>query len=157
MRNLILLAIATIFLSGCNQPQKAKEEKSTQKGQVNDLVDKSVTLSVEPSVFLLSKLPETITTTMANTTEDTITTGLQYKIESYQNNKWKEISPNDMLFQDLGWQLKPTDTQNFTKKLYKDQIEYKAGKYRIVKHYLKSDYQKTRERFTVYAEFDIEE
>jgi len=155
MKNLILLVIATTLLLSCKQPKKAKEGESTR--QVKNIVDKSVTLSVEPAVLLLSALPDAITTTMTNNTEDTITTGLQYEIEKYKNNEWNEIAPEGIVFEDLGWQLKPTDTQNFTKKLYKDQIEYKAGKYRIVKHYLKSDYQKTRERFNVYAEFTIED
>lgn len=156
MKKLILLIISTILLSSCNQQTKAKEEPSAKNEQVNDIADKTVSLSVEPNVFKRSEIPDAVTVTMANNTNDTITTGLHYQIENYENNGWKEVSPKDIVFNDLGWRLKPADSENFEKKLYKAQINYKPGKYRIVKYYLKSDYQKTKEHFDVYAEFEVE-
>ncbi|MEQ7802049.1 immunoglobulin-like domain-containing protein [Pedobacter sp. ASV1-7] len=157
MKKLILLIISTTLLFSCQyQPTKNSEEKSTENEQVNDIADKTVSLSVEPNVFKLSEIPDSVSITMTNNTNDTITTGLHYQIEQYQKNHWKEISPKDMLFQDLGWKLKPSGTENFKKNLYKDQISYKSGKYRIIKYYLNSDYQKTKENFKVYAEFNIE-
>lgn len=156
MKKLILLIISTSFLLGCNQQTKAKEEQSTQSELVNDIVDKTVLLSIEPNVFKRSEIPDAVTVTMANNTNDTITTGLQYQIENYEKNEWKEVSPKDIVFHDLGWRLKPADRENFEKKLYKARINYKPGKYRIVKYYLKSDYQKTKEDFKAYAEFEVE-
>lgn len=160
MKNLILLIISTTLLFSCNQPKKEekqsiKKERPIQNEQT-DVMDKSVSLSVKPDVFKLSDIPDTVIVKMTNNTNDTISTGLHYKIENYEKNEWKEIMPKDIVFNDLGWRLKPTDSENFEKKLYKDQINYKAGRYRIVKYYLKSDYQETKENFNVYAEFKVE-
>lgn len=154
MKTLILLIISTTFLLSCNQTRQ--EEQSTKKEQVNSVMGKSVSLSAKPNVFKLSELPGTVTVTMTNNTNDTITTGLHYQIENYENNEWKEISPKDIMFHDLGFQLKPTETESFEKKLYKDLINYKMGTYRIVKYYLNSDYQKSKEDFNVYAEFEVQ-
>ncbi|RWW91959.1 hypothetical protein EPI11_17175 [Flavobacterium cerinum] len=156
MKNLILFIISTTLLLSCTQTKQKEEEQLDKNEQVKDVIGKSVSLSVKPNVFKLSELPDTVTITMTNNTTDTITTGLHYYIEKLENKEWKEISPKDMLFHDLGWQLRPTDTKNFEKKLYKDQISYKVGKYRIVKYYLNSDYQKTKKDFHMYAEFEVE-
>ncbi|RZJ91784.1 MAG: hypothetical protein EOO20_04105 [Chryseobacterium sp.] len=155
MKNLILLIISSTLLLSCNQTKKGVGEQSSNKEQVNDIKDKSVLLSLEPNLFKLSEIPDTVTLTITNNTSDTITTGLYYQIESFENNEWKEVSPKDMVFHDLGWKLKPSDTENFQMKLYKDQIDYRAGKYRIVKYYLNSDYRKTKEKQNVYGEFEI--
>ena len=138
----------------CNQDKK-EEEQSSKKEKGNDVEDGLVSLSIEPNVIKLSEIPDTIKATISNITNDTITTGLHYHIENYQNSVWKEVSPKDMAFHDLGWRLKPTESEIFDKKLYKDQINYKAGKYRIVKYYLNSDYKKTRKSHNVYGEFEI--
>lgn len=155
MRKFILLIISTAFLLGCNQTIKGREEKPTENKQTNDVVDTSVSLSIEPNIFKLSELPEMLKVTITNNTNDTITTGLHYRIENYKNNEWEQVSP-DQVFVDLGIILKPSDSHTFDKKLLSKQIDYKVGKYRIVKHYLKSDYQKTREKFNVYAEFEVD-
>ena len=154
MKNFILLITSIIFLLSCNRTKK-EGEQPIKKEQINNREKKSVSLSVEPTVFKLSEIPDTLKVTMTNNTNDTITTGLHYWIENYEHYKWKEISPKDITFNDIGWQLKPNETENFAKKLYKDQINYKVGKYRIVKYYLNSDYQKTRESHNVYGEFEI--
>ncbi|MBL3547385.1 immunoglobulin-like domain-containing protein [Chryseobacterium sp. KMC2] len=154
MKTLILLIISSTLLLSCNQNKK-KEEQSTTKEQVNDVVDKTVSLSIEPKIFKLSEIPDILKVTISNNTNDTITTGVHYQIENYQNNVWKEVSPKDIVFEDLGWRLKPAESEDFDKKLYKDQINYKAGKYRIVKYYLNSDYQTTKETHNVYGEFEI--
>lgn len=155
MNKLILLIISTTFLLSCDQTKKAKEEQSTKNELVNDIGEKTVLLSIEPNVFKLSEIPDTVTVTMTNNTNDTITTGLRYQIEKYEKNEWREISPKNVMFHDLGWRLKPANSENFEKHLYKAQINYKAGKYRIVKYYLKSDYQKTKKDFNVYAGFEV--
>lgn len=92
---------------------------------------------------------------MTNNTNDTITTGLHYQIEQYKDNEWIKVSP-DQFFYDLGILLRPSDFHTFDKKLLRKQIEYKVGAYRIKKYYLKSDYQKERKSFNVYAAFNIE-
>ena len=81
--------------------------------------------------------------------------GYVIKLKIMKDNERKVISPKDILFHDLGWRLKPSESENFNMKLYKDQINYKTGKYRIVKYYLNSDYQKTKETHNVYGQFDI--
>lgn len=155
IRTLILLMITTIFLSSCNQTKNDKKGKSIENKQTKNIVSKTVSLSVEPNVFKLSELPETVEVTMTNNTNDTITTGLHYQIEHYKNNEWIEVSP-DQFFQDLGYRLTPSDFHTFDKRLLTEQIDYNVGKFRIVKYYLKFDYQKTKTDFKVYAEFNIE-
>ncbi|WP_286778697.1 MULTISPECIES: immunoglobulin-like domain-containing protein [Sphingobacterium] len=154
MRYFILLTISAILLLACNQT-KREENRTVRKEQINVIEDKSVALSVEPDIFMLSDIPDTIMVKITNNTNDTISTGLHYRIECYENDKWKEVSPKDILFHDLGWRLKPTESENFEKKLFKDKINYKTGKYRIVKYYLKSDYQKTKKTYNIYGYFEI--
>lgn len=156
MKNIILLIVSTTILLSCNQTKKEEKQSIKNEPVKNNVLGKSVSLFVEQNLFKLHELPEAVTVTITNNSDDTITTGLHYQIEYNENNDWQEISPKDMVFHDLGWQLKPTDTEKFEKKLFKDQINYKVGTYRIVKYYLKSDYQKTKENNNVYAEFRIE-
>ena len=80
VRNLILLVVSSTLLFSCNQINK-QEEQTTKMEQVNDKEDKSISLSVDPKVFILSQIPDTIKVIMTN---DTITTGLRYQIENYE-------------------------------------------------------------------------
>lgn len=98
-----------------------------------------------------------MTVKITNNTNDTITTGLHFCIERFEADRWKVVSPKDIEFPDLGWRIVPDGSETFTKKLYKDRIHYTAGRYRVVKHYLKSDYMQTRKSFEIFAEFDIRE
>lgn len=148
--------ISTTILLSCNQIKNNKKKKSIENKQTKDIIIETVSLSVEPNVFKLSELPEKVEVTMTNNTNDTITTGLHYQIEHYKNNEWIEVSP-DQFFHDLGYKLIPSDFHTFDKKLLTKQIDYNVGKYRIVKYYLKSDYQKAKKDFKVYAEFNIEQ
>ena len=159
MKNLFILILSTTFLLSCNQIKSNNEKTATNDNneQVADTTNKVVYLTAERATIKLSAIPESINVIMTNNTTDTITTGLHYSIEKLIGYDWQEVSPKDIVFNDLGWRLKPTDTENFEKKLFKDQIDYKPGKYRIVKYYLKSDYQKTKQNYNIYAEFNIEE
>ena len=159
MKKLSILITSLVLLLSCNQTKSNNEttRPNDNSVQVADTISKTVKLSAQPEILKLSALPDSITVLMTNNITDTITTGLHYSIEIQEANEWKEISPKDIVFNDLGWRLKPNDTESFAKKLYKDQIDYKAGKYRIVKHYLKSDYLQTKEDYTVLAKFSIEE
>lgn len=158
MKKTFLLAISTLILLSCNQKASNTAEKtdSNEQNQTESVDKPSVSLSVEPKTLKLTELPDTIQVKMSNNSSDTITTGLQYSIEKSEGNQWNEVSPKDIVFQDLGCTLNPTDTEIFEKNLYKDKIKYEVGEYRIVKYYLKSDFQKTKERFDVFAEFEIE-
>ena len=151
----ILLMVFTTILLSCNQTRNDKKEKSNENKQSKNVLNDTISLSVKPNVLKLSELPNLVEVTMTNNTNDTITTGLYYRIEYYYKNHWNEVSP-DQLFHDLGWTLIPSSFHTFETKLLPDTINYKTGKYRIVKYYLKSDYQKTRKDFNVYAEFNIE-
>jgi len=146
----------TILLS-CNQLKSDKEADPTDNNneQKGDTINGIVKLSLEPVEFKLFQLPDTIKVTMTNSTKDTITTGEYYRIEKLGGNEWTEISAKDMAFHDIGYDLRPNDTKIFIKYLFKNKNNYKAGKYRVVKYYLKSDYHKTKKNFNVYAEFDI--
>lgn len=158
MKNILILVLSAVFLLSCNQRNDNKEVHTDDNNVKSaDTISKMVNLSAQPETLKLSALPDSITVILTNNTTDTITTGLHYSIEKQQANEWNEVSPKDIVFHDLGWHIKPNDTESFVKKLYKDQIDYKAGKYRIVKYYLKSNYQQTKENYNIYAEFNIEE
>lgn len=165
MKTLILLLVSTTILWG-GTPQTEND---------------SVSLSVKPNVFELSELPETVEVTLTNNTYSTISAGLRYWIEKYEtcmncraqkdmnnsgklpchkeincsneNSGWKKVSP-EHFFDDIGYNLAPSVFYTYDKDLFTEEIEYKIGKYRIVKYYLKSDGQKTQD-FNVYAEFEI--
>lgn len=154
-KTLVILIISITTLQSCNKTKNDNTEKSYQNEQAEKVLNKTVSLSVKPDNFKLFELPELVKVTMTNNTNDTITTGLYYRIEFYENNEWKVISP-EQFFEDLGWTLKPSDFHIFETKLLTEQIDYKPGKYRIVKYYLKSDYQNTKEELNIYAEFNIE-
>lgn len=151
---ILLMLPATILLS-CNQTRNDKKEKSHENKQVKNVLNDMVLLSVKPNVLKLSELPNLVEVIITNNTNDTITTGLHYRIEHYEKNEWNEVSP-EQPFHDLGWTLIPSGFHPFETKLLPDKINYKTGKYRIVKYYLKSDYQNTKKDFNVYAEFNIE-
>lgn len=153
MRKICILAILTIFLGSCNKTDKNKGLEDNE--QLTDTITKAVTLSVKPDNLKLAAIPEVLTVTMTNTTNDTITTGQNYHIEHFQNDKWEKISP-DQVFNDIGYMITFGKSKVFDVRLLKDQISYNKGKYRVVKYYLKSDYQKTKENFNVYSEFNIE-
>ncbi|NGM64822.1 immunoglobulin-like domain-containing protein [Sphingobacterium sp. SGR-19] len=137
MKNFILIIISATFLSS-NTP----------------IQEETVTLSVKPTVFNLSQLPETVEVTMINNTRETILAGLHYWIERFENNKWVKVSP-DQVFEDVGYNFSPSVFYTYEKNLFREEIDYKVGKYRIVKYYLKSDYQKPEEEVKVYAEFYV--
>lgn len=120
------------------------------------LLHKGVQLTVDPKVFQHAAIPNVLSVHMLNNSSDTIITGLHYQIEYFENQQWKDILPKNLLFNDLGWELKPQQSKNFEKELYKDSLAYKAGKYRIVKHYVKTSFQKKNENFVVYGSFVIE-
>lgn len=146
---------AISVLWSCHQIRNTEKEKPHKNIRAEKVLRESVSLSVKPNVFTLAKLPDQVEVTLLNHTMDTITTGLHYSIEHYEKNEWKEVSP-ELIFHDLGWTILPADSHTFEKKLLPDKINYKVGKYRVVKHYLKNDYLKTRKEFKVYGAFNIE-
>lgn len=157
MAKFILLTISTIFFLGCNHSKNNNQaqQNETQVKIVADSIKQTVTMSVEPNVFELSLVPGIVIVKMTNNTKDTITTGEYYHIEHFDNNQWLKISP-DQSFIDIGFSLYEGYSKSFEVNLLKEQIDYKVGKYRIVKQYSKPDHQKTKEDFYVFAEFYIE-
>lgn len=157
MKNKLILVVSIVFLISCGQGKSNNEANllNNKEQLVDTDTTETVQLAVEPEVLKLSALPDSIKVTMSNNTRDTITTGLYYSIEKLKDDGWYEVSPKNIVFQDLGWQLKPNASEAFAKKLYKDVIHYETGKYRVVKYYLKSDYTQTKKRYDVYAEFNI--
>jgi hypothetical protein len=155
---ILLILITTTFFVSCNQTKNNNTDNvsETKNTQENNTINRVVALSLEPNVFKLEKLPETLNVKMSNNTNDTITTGLHYRIEAFENNKWTEVSPKDMTFNDIGYILPKNDFRDFDTWLLKEQINYKIGRYRIVKYYLRPDYFKTKESHDVYVEFRIE-
>ncbi|PRD54462.1 immunoglobulin-like domain-containing protein [Sphingobacterium gobiense] len=137
MGKFILLIMSAIFLSS-NTP----------------IQEESVTLSVTPGVFNLPELPETVEVTMINNTKETISAGLHYWIEFYENEEWIKVSP-EQTFEDISYNFSPSVFYTYEKDLFTEQIDYRVGNYRIVKFYLKSDYQETKEVFNVYVEFTV--
>lgn len=39
----------------------------------------------------------------------------------------EEVSPKDIMFQEIAWRLKPGDAKTFEKNLYMDRINYESG------------------------------
>lgn len=159
MKKIIILAISTVLFLSCNQTtnesnRNAIENQGTEATKTDN---STVQLSAGQKTLKLSQLPESIDVAMTNNTTDTITTGLHYNIQKFDANEWKEVSPNDIVFHDIGFRLRPNEKKNFETKLYKNQIDYTTGEYRVVKYYLMSDYQETKQRFDVYAEFTVED
>lgn len=152
MKKIIALTIPIFFLLSCKQTKNESEKIYNH----NKTEDKNVELTIEPTSFRLSSLPEIVEIKMKNKTSDTITTGEYYQIEKLEEDKWINILPKDMSFPDIGYDLKPLDNKIFKEKLLKNKISYNSGKYRVVKYYVRPDYQNTREKINIYAEFEIE-
>lgn len=152
MKKIIALTIPIFFLLSCKQTKNESEKIYNH----NKTEDKNVELTIEPTSFRLSSLPEIVEIKMKNKTSDTITTGEYYQIEKLEEDKWINILPKDMSFRDIGYDLKPLDNKIFKEKLLKNKISYNSGKYRVVKYYVRPDYQNTREKINIYAEFEIE-
>ncbi|MGV6946766.1 immunoglobulin-like domain-containing protein [Sphingobacterium kyonggiense] len=159
MRKSSILIISAILILGCGQSKGGNETSRTNRATVQELesTNRTVELTAQPATLKISELPDSITVKVTNNTNDTITTGLLYRIERFEADGWKDVSPKDIVIPDLGWRIVPNGSETFTKKLYKDRINYTAGKYRILKDYIKSDYQKRRKKFNVSGEFNIEE
>src|SRR5690606_24049608 len=137
MKKFILLIISATFLSSSTSKQ-----------------EEIVSLLVTPNVLDLSELPETVEVTMINNTQETVSAGLHYWIEHYENSKWVRVSP-EQVFEDIGYNFSPSVFYTYEKNLFREEIDYKVGKYRIAKYYLKSNYQETKEKFRVYTEFCV--
>lgn len=161
MRKPSLLIASLVVLLSCDQTTAKKDfavaNNTPNEQQTAVHTAKTVGLIVEPATLKLSALPENIKATMINNTTDTIMTGLHYSIEKSEDGQWNEVSPDGIVFHDLGWRLKPSHRKSFEKNLYKDQVKFTVGAYRIVKYYLKSDYSDTKKTLHVYAEFNITE
>jgi hypothetical protein len=157
-RKSILWILAVVFMQSCSQPDNKAEERTDEKtAQESSTTGSSVTLSIESESFPYAKIPEEVQVRMTNHTTDTIITGMHYRIEVLNDNKWSVISPDDMFFIEIAYELKPAEERSFDTPLLTDRILYKAGKYRIVKYYIPSGYQNERiESHDLYAEFSIE-
>lgn len=157
MKKNIILVIFAIVLLSCNQTKTDKSVNPTNNisEQKSDSNNQTVILSLEFAELKLSELPDAIKVTMTNNTNDTITTGEHFRVEKFEHNEWIDFTPKDIAFRDIGYDLNPNGAKTFNENLFKNQIDYKLGKYRIAKSYLKSDYQETKEDFNIYAEFEI--
>ena len=157
MEKNIILIISAIVLLSCNQTKTNQSENPADviSEQKSDTTDPTLKLSLVSAELKLSELPDAIKVTMTNNTNDTITTGEHFRIEKFENNEWIDFTPKDIAFNDIGYELKPYGVKTFHENLFKNKIDYKPGKYRIVKYYFTSDYQQTNEDFNIYAEFEI--
>ena len=164
---LLMIAVLSMLFYQCENKDKSDSKENEEVDlsyypveeeikQAKNVLNETVSLSLERSVFKLSKVPTVVKVKITNNTNDTITTGLYYQIENYEKNEWKEVSPPDQFFDLIGFRLTPSDSHTLEKRLLPDKIDYKTGKYRIVKDYIKSDYEKTKKNFHVYTEFKIE-
>lgn len=153
---LLLLGITAIIWS-CQQSSQTDSPKASdpQTGIVSDAPREDVTFSVEPNVFKLSHLPDSVQAKISNHTTDTLVTGVGYHIEMLEDDRWSVVSP-ERGFIAVGILLLPASDKLFTKQLLKDEIPYKVGKYRLVKYYVREDFQQTREQSFLYAPFTIE-
>ncbi|HLS94970.1 MAG TPA: immunoglobulin-like domain-containing protein [Sphingobacterium sp.] len=158
MKNSLLLFVLAAILWSCGQGGNNNDRRSSghRNGSKADTVRQGVTFSVQPDVFKRSTLPDSVQVKISNNTTDTLITGVSYHIEMLENGKWTVVSPDDMVFISIGVLIPPSSDQFFTKGMLKDQIPYRTGEYRIVKPYVKGNFQKTREEHFLYAPFTIE-
>ena len=116
-KTLSLLMILTTTLQSCNQTKNDNSEKPNKYEQTKNIINEIVSLSVKPNILKLSELPNFIEVTMTNNSNDTITTGLYYRIEYYNNNQWNEVS-SEQVFEDLGWKIKPSSSHTFKNEIF---------------------------------------
>lgn len=156
MKIIWTIILAVIFVS-CGQSENSQSSTSPVKNEAQEqsYTTNEVILTAQPDTLELSSLPDTLNIVMTNYTTDTVTTGLHYCLEFYEKDLWMEVSPKEMVFNDIGFRLVPGGSQVFVIGLYKDSIPYQEGRYRVIKYYLASDYSKTKESHDVYAEFTI--
>jgi len=154
---MIWILVSTVFFMSCNQSEKGKTVTSLVKKDVQkpDDATNEVMLSVQPDILELSALADTLDIKMTNYTSDTVTTGLHYRVWFFENNQWTTITPKDMVFNDIGYSLRPMDSKDFVIRLFKEKTHYQVGKYRVIKYFLASDYAKTKESHEVYVEFKV--
>ena len=155
------------FISFCethgidyNQPAKVEQVETVVTNDNNqsqlDSLQNTVVLSIASDHFKVSGFPDSVKLIMTNYTNGEITTGDHYFIEFFDGREWLKIPHFDKIaFHDIGYRLRNGDSKEFTIHFFTDKYRYKAGKYRIVKYYLKEDFRKTMIRNDVYASFYV--
>lgn len=118
MKKFLLLFVLMAILWSCNQASNNNDQKSSdhQNGSKTDTVRQGVTFSVQPDVFKLSTLPDSVQVKISNYTMDTLMTGVGYHIEVLdENDRWIVVSPDDMAFISIGVLLLPSIDKLFEK------------------------------------------
>ena len=165
----IITALLAIALTSCHQlSQRAEAEQSTDRTKVVTsadtlcLVITDKHLSQTDSLIRRTlRLPlDSITVEIVNNTESTCITGEAYTIEQRVNDVWTilPIKPRKdgavYAFNDIGYELAPHSTRQFTIHVEPDKYDFERGKeYRIAKDFLKSGQSNPQ---SVYCYFTIE-
>lgn len=163
------LDIFNKFISFCerhgidySQPAKVDQVTAAEAVLPNDSpsqidsLQNTVVLSIATDRYKVSEFPDSVEIIMTNYTNGEITTGDHYFVEFFDGREWLKISHFDkILFHLIGYALYNGDCKEFNIHFFTDKYRYKAGKYRIVKYYLKEDFRRTMIRNYVYASFYI--
>ncbi|TJZ61543.1 hypothetical protein FAZ15_10165 [Sphingobacterium olei] len=116
-----------------------------------------VSLSVLGASMIASEIKDTLRVRMYNYTSDTLTTGLHYTVEFQDQGKWNKVSPPENVgFEDLGYGILPFTARDFLVALFPDRHNYRSGKYRVLKRYHLRDYSRSKRKYEIFVEFEIE-
>ena len=140
-RIFIFLQIAVLICS-CN---KAKIEDNTEVQEINKSVnavrDSAVTvvaLRLQPGHFTLAQLKDKASLTMENNSKEAIMTGDNYHIERLNEGKWEMLEAfRELAFNSIGYMIPTGASKEFEISFLEDKERYTAGKYQVVKHYVK--------------------
>ena len=157
----VIVMLAVLCLAGCKQQSSETalplDKKMETAVPEEEPVEKAVLLKSTPDHFEVSGLSAGASVTMINGTNEIITTGEYYHIEYFNGKDWLKVPFFDeIVFNDIGYELPEGVSRNFAIKFYPEKYDYKAGEYRVVKYYLKEDFRETKLRMYVYAPFVIE-
>lgn len=148
----------------CNHTNKSETNNIAEPSHkvenniaIKDSLESRVSLVIIPEKLDDSELEESAKVLMTNNTNEKITTGEHYFIEHFNGDEWIKLPFfNEIAFHDVGYQLSPSESKEFYVNLYSNKYTYETGQYRVVKYYLKRDYQQTKTENYIYAPFTIE-
>lgn len=160
MKKAILYISFLLCMANCGQTNESEKESAVDtlaNIKNNTPLEDKVSMTISSENFQYSDLGKTAEIMIANNTNEKILTGDHYYIEHFKDGQWQKLSFfEEIAFHDIGYQLAPLESKKFNISFYGDKHTYDKGQYRVVKYYLKEDYQHTKRLNDIYAPFTIE-
>lgn len=124
--------------------------------KAEDNTGNRIQMSISPNTFSTSSIGEA-KLIISNSSQDLITFGERYSIEYLNGQDWTETSAlNNIAFTDMGYRMKPGNSEEYSIHLQPKPFDYKPGKYRINKEITLGRSPKTDKSINLYAEFVVE-